>query len=38
VAKAVEGSVAAAKRSQSERDRIRRVLGSMTVQQLVLKW
>jgi hypothetical protein len=37
VAKAVEGSLAAANKSQSERDKIRRVLGSQTMQQLVLK-
>ena len=37
VAKAVEGSVAAANKSQSERDKIRRVLGSQTMQQLILK-
>jgi hypothetical protein len=37
VAKAIEGSVAAANKSQSERDKIRRVLGSQTLQQLVLK-
>jgi hypothetical protein len=37
IAKAVEGSLAAANKSQSERDRIRRVLGSQTMQQLVLK-
>jgi hypothetical protein len=37
VAKAVEGSIAAANKSQSERDKIRRVLGSQTMQQLVLK-
>jgi hypothetical protein len=37
ISKAVEGSVAAANRSQSERDKIRRVLGSQTMQQLVLK-
>jgi hypothetical protein len=37
VAKAVEGSLAAANKSQSERDKIRRVLGSQTFQQLVLK-
>ena len=37
VAKAVEGSIAAANKSQSERDKIRRVLGSQTTQQLILK-
>ena len=37
IAKAVEGSLAAANKSQSDRDRIRRVLGSQTMQQLVLK-
>ncbi len=37
VAKAVEGSIAAANKSQSERDKIRRVLGSQTMQQLILK-
>ena len=37
VAKAIEGSVAAANKSQSERDKIRRVLGSQTMQQLILK-
>ena len=37
VAKAVEGSLAAANKSQSERDKIRRVLGSQTMQQLILK-
>lgn len=37
VSKAVEGSVAAANKSQSERDKIRRVLGSQTMQQLILK-
>jgi hypothetical protein len=37
VSKAVEGSLEAANRSQSERDKIRRVLGSQTMQQLVLK-
>ena len=37
VAKAVEGSIAAANKSQTERDKIRRVLGSQTMQQLILK-
>jgi len=37
IAKAAEGSLAAANKSQSERDKIRRVLGSQTMQQLVLK-
>jgi len=37
IAKAIEGSVAAANKSQSERDKIRRVLGSQTMQRLVLK-
>lgn len=37
LAKAVEGSVDAANRSQADRDKIRRVLGSETVQQLVFK-
>jgi hypothetical protein len=37
ISKAVEGSLQAANRSQSERDKIRRVLGSQTMQQLVLK-
>jgi hypothetical protein len=37
ISKAVEGSLEAANRSQSERDKIRRVLGSQTMQQLVLK-
>lgn len=37
ISKAVEGSVAAANQSQSARDKIRRVLGSQTMQQLVLK-
>jgi len=37
ISKAVEGSVAAANKSQSDRDKIRRVLGSQTMQQLVLK-
>jgi hypothetical protein len=37
VAKAVEGSIAAANKSQSERDKIRRVLGSQTMQQMILK-
>jgi len=37
VAKAVEGSITAANKSQSERDKIRRVLGSQTVQQMLLK-
>ena len=37
IAKAVEGSLAAANKSQSDRDKIRRVLGSQTMQQLVLK-
>jgi hypothetical protein len=37
VAKAVEGSLAAANKSQGERDKIRRVLGSQTMQRLVLK-
>ena len=37
LSKAVDGSVAAANKSQSERDKIRRVLGSQTMQQLVLK-
>jgi hypothetical protein len=36
VAKAVEGSIASANKSQSERDKIRRVLGSQTMQQLIL--
>jgi hypothetical protein len=37
ISKAVEGSVAAASKAQGERDKIRRVLGSQTMQQLVLK-
>jgi hypothetical protein len=37
VSKIVEGSVAAANKAQGERDKIRRVLGSQTMQQLVLK-
>ena len=37
VAKAIEGSLAAANKSQTERDKIRRVLGSQTMQQLILK-
>lgn len=37
ISKAVEGSVAAANKAQGERDKIRRVLGSQTMQQLVLK-
>jgi hypothetical protein len=37
VSKAVEGSLEAANRAQSDRDKIRRVLGSQTMQQLVLK-
>jgi hypothetical protein len=37
IAKAAEGSLAAANKSQSDRDKIRRVLGSQTMQQLVLK-
>ena len=37
LANAVEGSVQAANKSQGERDKIRRVLGSTTAQQLVLK-
>ena len=37
IAKAAEGSLAAANKSQSERDKIRRVLGSQTMQRLVLK-
>jgi hypothetical protein len=37
VAKAVEGSIEAANKSQSERDKIRRVLGSQTFQQMMLK-
>jgi hypothetical protein len=37
ISKAVEGSVAAANQSQSDRNKIRRVLGSETVQQLILK-
>ena len=37
ISKAVEGSLAAANKSQGERDKIRRVLGSQTMQQLVLK-
>jgi hypothetical protein len=37
VAKAVEGSIAAANKSQAERDKIRRVLGSQTFQQMILK-
>ena len=37
LASAVEGSVSAANKSQAERDKIRRVLGSQTVQQFILK-
>jgi hypothetical protein len=37
ISKAVEGSVMAANKAQSDRDKIRRVLGSQTMQQLVLK-
>lgn len=37
ISKAIEGSLAAANKSQSERDKIRRVLGSQTMQTLVLK-
>ena len=37
ISKIVEGSVAAANQSQADRNKIRRVLGSQTVQQLVLK-
>ena len=37
ISKVVEGSVAAANQSQSDRNKIRRVLGSQTIQQLVLK-
>lgn len=37
ISKAVEGSVAAANKAQGERDKIRRVLGSQTMQRLVLK-
>ena len=37
VAKAVEGSLAAANKSQGERDKIRRVLGSETMQGIILK-
>jgi hypothetical protein len=37
LASMAEGSVSAANKSQSERDKIRRVLGSQTMQQLVLK-
>ena len=37
IAKAVEGSLATANKSQSERDKLRRVLGSQTMQQLMLK-
>ena len=37
VSKIVEGSVVAANKAQGERDKIRRVLGSQTMQQLVLK-
>ncbi len=37
IAKAAEGSVAAANKSQSDRDKIRHVLGSQTMQRLMLK-
>ena len=37
VSKAIEGSVAAANKAQGERDQIRRVLGSQTMQRLILK-
>jgi hypothetical protein len=37
IAKAAEGSIAAANKSQSDRDKIRRVLGSQTMQRLELK-
>ena len=37
ISKAVEGSITAANKAQGERDKIRRVLGSQTMQQLVLK-
>jgi hypothetical protein len=37
ISKSIEGSIAAASKAQGERDRIRRVLGSQTMQQLVLK-
>ena len=37
ISKAIEGSVAAANKAQGERDKIRRVLGSQTMQRLVLK-
>lgn len=37
ISKAIEGSVTAANKAQSERDKIRRVIGSSTMQQLVLK-
>jgi hypothetical protein len=37
ISKAVEGSLAAANKAQGERDKIRRVLGSQTMQRLVLK-
>jgi hypothetical protein len=37
ISTAVEGSVMAANKAQSDRDKIRRVLGSQTMQQLVLK-
>jgi hypothetical protein len=37
IVKAVEGSLSAANQSQSDRDKIRRVLGSQTMQQLILK-
>jgi hypothetical protein len=37
VSNAIEGSLAAANKAQGDRDKIRRVLGSQTMQQLVLK-
>jgi hypothetical protein len=37
MSKVAEGSVAAANQSQNDRNKIRRVLGSQTVQQLLLK-
>jgi hypothetical protein len=37
ISTAIEGSVAAANKAQGERDKIRRVLGSQTMQRLVLK-
>ncbi len=37
IAKQIEGSVAAANKAQADRGKIRRVLGSQTMQELVLK-